>query len=110
MSDEDHQQPNIQAGVPLTPGHDPLAEPVATGSRRQDMHYEPDPDQLLVAKSMVHPDGPMPPQEQSKASDTRETPPQPHIGDVRVDPATSSVWDARPVEDPEPRSGNPTGH
>ncbi|RAK56420.1 hypothetical protein [Phenylobacterium deserti] len=110
MSEHDPQQPNRQAGIELTPGHDPAVEPIDTGNRREQVHYEPAAEGLVKAKFTEHPQGPLPPQEQSQASDLGETPPQPHIGDVAVAPPGSSVWDARPPADDEERSGNPTGH
>lgn len=108
----DPQQPNVQAGVPLAPGNDPAAEEVATGNRREELHYEPDPDpdQMVAVKSLHRPTGSTPPEEQSESYETGEIAGEPYVGDVRVAPDGPSVWDARPPADEEPRSGNPTGH
>jgi hypothetical protein len=112
MKPTDNQPPNSQAGIPLTPGHDPAAEPVATGNRRDEVHYEAsdDPDQMVVMRATHHVDAPLPPQEESAAFTTGETPPQPHLGDVRAVADSPSVWDARPPGDEAEKSGNPTGH
>lgn len=101
---------NRQAGIDITPRDGAESGKIATGSRRQDMHYEPDPDQLVVARSMVPPAGPLPPEEQSGAFDHDELKGDIARPDVRVDPSAASVWDARPPADDAEKSGNPTGH
>lgn len=109
MSEQDPKS-NRQNGVDISPIDTVEDGQVASGSRRGDMHYEADPDQLVVAKSMVRPDGPLPPEEQSPAVDHGELGGDIARPDVRVDPSTASVWDARPPADDADKSGNPTGH
>jgi hypothetical protein len=92
-----------------TPDPNAPDEPeVATGDRREEMHYEPDPDQLVVARATVKPKTPLPPDEHTAAVDHGELNAEPPIGDVRVVPPSPSVWDARPPDD-EDRSDNLTG-
>jgi hypothetical protein len=86
---------------------DPKA--VASGDRR-DVHYEPDRDQLVVAKTGEAPRAPLEPEEQSGAVDHDELSGQPPIGEVNMTPEGPSVWDARPPADDAEKSGNPTGH
>lgn len=109
MSEQDPKS-NRQAGVDITPDDGAERGEIATGSRRQDMHYEADPDQLVVARSLVPPQGPIPPEEQSAAVDHDELGGDAARPDVRVDPSRASVWDARPTGDDADKSGNPTGH
>ena len=83
-------------------------EPVATGDRREEVHFETAADHELVAKHLVRPSGPLAPQGDSPgaAAADADTPP---IEDVAVAPDAPSVWDARPpAEDAEQGSG-PTG-
>jgi hypothetical protein len=78
---------------------------VATGDRREDLHYEADPDQLVKVRATFKPGDPLPPQEHSANSDIDAGPAGPPIEDVAVSPPGPSVWDARPPEDePEPGS------
>jgi len=83
----------------MTPDH-PNAEPVATGDRRDETHYEPDPHQLVRARFLVHPREPPPPDEHTARVD-RGLPAEkgPPVEDVMVAPPTPSVWDARPPDD-----------
>jgi hypothetical protein len=83
---------------------------VATGERR-DVHFEPDPDQLVVAKFNHKPGAPLPPQEQSAEAHKLGDQPVPPVQDVAVSDSGPSVWDARPPsgEDNE-ISGTPAGH
>jgi hypothetical protein len=107
--------PNRQAGRELGAG-DPaeaevVAEVVATGDRRDEMHYEPDPDQLVVARFLRRPETPLPPDIQPADAVPPPPPEVSAVEDVRVAPQSPSVWDARPppAEDAV-KSGNPTGH
>jgi len=94
------QPPNRQGGVDLTPGHDPAADEVATGDRMDEVRYQRDADQVVRVVHTDKPDGPLPPQEQSKASEEgamgSNAPP---VQDVATPPDGPSVWDARPTED-----------
>ena len=94
---------NRQAGLPLGPADDDDGR-VATGDRREEVHFEPDPDQLVKASHLVKPRGPLPPEEQSPAEERGELLPEAAVEDVRVAPQGPSVWDARPTDD------EPTGH
>ena len=101
---------NTQAGIPL--GASQAAEDgrVATGDRRDEVHFEPDADQLVKASHLVRPEGPLPPEEHSSAGERGALPGGPAVQDVRVAPDSASVWDARPPVDDEGKSGAPTGH
>ncbi|MDB5449206.1 MAG: hypothetical protein JWQ52_334 [Phenylobacterium sp.] len=86
-------------------------EPVATGDRREEVHYEPKPGQLVKARFTQKPTEPPPPDEHTGRVDAglpaEEGPP---VEDLAVTPPSPSVWDARPPEDDAEKSGNPTGH
>jgi hypothetical protein len=82
---------------------------IATGDRREDVHYEPDPDQLVKMRATFKPDGPLPPQEHSASSTVAGDQDTPPLQDVAVAASGPSVWDARPPEDDEEPSGAPTG-
>jgi hypothetical protein len=84
-----------------TPDHPVDAEQVevATGDRPGDVHFEPDKDQLVVARHLVRPTGPLPPEEHA-AGATAEANDAPPVEDVLVAPEGPSVWDARPVDRP----------
>jgi hypothetical protein len=83
---------------------------VATGDRRDEQHYEPDPDQLVKIRATFKPDGPLPPQEHSANSDIVEAQAGPPIEDVAVVPPGPSVWDARPPEDDDSYIGDRAAH
>ncbi|HEY0437537.1 MAG TPA: hypothetical protein VGC92_12925 [Phenylobacterium sp.] len=105
----DDTQENRQAGARLAPSD---AEPgeVATGDRREDVHYEPDPDHLVKMKATFKPEGPLPPEEDSAASERGEGAfDSPPIQDVGVAKDTRSVWDARPPDDDQNHESGP-GH
>ena len=74
-------------------------DPVDTGNRRDEAHYESDPDQLVRASFTFEPGAPLPAQEQSEASENGVAGAQPGLQDVGVTRDQSSAWDARPVED-----------
>jgi hypothetical protein len=71
---------------------------VASGDRRDELHYEPDPDQLVKIRATFKPDDPLPPQEHSAASEAGVPGAGPPIQDVAVVADGPSVWDARPSE------------
>lgn len=77
------------------------SEPVATGDRRDEVRFEPDPDQLVRIRATFKPDAPYPAEEQSAATDSGAIDDQPSVQDVAASNAPESVWDARPVEDDE---------
>jgi hypothetical protein len=101
--------PNRQAGILLGEGDPAEAGVIATGDRREEIHFEPDPDQLVVARHLVRPAGPLPPQEHTPNSAAVEAD-VPPIEDVRVAPDGPSVWDARPPAEDAGKSDIPTGH
>jgi hypothetical protein len=84
-------------------------EPVATGDRRDEAHYEPDPDQLVSARFLVKPSTPLPPDMATgRPPEDEPVEPGPPIEDVAVAPDTPSVWDARPpASEPETESPSP---
>lgn len=88
---------------------DPTETEVATGDRRDEVHFEPDPNQLVVARHLVKPDRPLPPDLQTTVEDAgASAADMPPIEDVLVAPDAPSVWDARPAPDDAGESGNPT--
>lgn len=77
---------------------EPVApEPVATGDRRDEVHLEPDPDQLVKMRAtfdMAEPPGP------ELTSDRAEAPlPDPGVTDIAAPRDGPSVWDARPADE-----------
>ena len=76
---------------------------VATGDRRDELHYERDPDQLVKVRATFTPEGPLPPQESPTGTGAAEPQGGPPIEDVVVAAPGPSVWDARPPEDEEAR-------
>ena len=77
----------------------PDIEPVvvATGDRRDEVHFEADDKHLVEATHLVRPASALPPQgdNPSAADIVRDAPP---IEDVKIAPESPSVWDARPLE------------
>jgi hypothetical protein len=73
-------------------------EAVASGDRHAEIHFEPDPNQLVVARHLAKPQGPLAPDMQgpAQAAADADVPP---VEDVAVAPEGPSVWDARPPED-----------
>lgn len=82
--------------------HDPLPdpEPVATGDRRGEAHLEPDKDQLVRAAFLTRPAEPPPPDEHTgRVDEGLPAERGPPVEDLRVPPASPSVWDARPLDE-----------
>ena len=92
---------------PNSPDTDPTAVEVATGDRREEVHFEADPGQLVVAKHLVKPDQPLAPDLQP-AVGAVAPPDSPLVEDVLVAPDAPSVWDARPLADDAGETGIPT--
>ena len=88
--------PNVQAGLPL--GDQLAGEPdlVATGDRRDEVHYEDDPDQVVRVAHLQAAGRPLPPDEQ-RGEDRNDCPGA--MQDAQEMPSSPSVWDARPPED-----------
>lgn len=88
-------EPRQQTGAPADGAG---AVEVATGDRREEVHFEPDrdPDQLVVASHLVKPVDPLPPHGHTPGAPAvvKDVPP---VEDVLVAPETPSVWDARPT-------------
>jgi hypothetical protein len=77
---------------------------IATGGRQEEIHFETDPDQLVVVRHEVRPRGPLSPQDPTGAdAAAADSPP---VEDVRILPQEPSVWDARPL-DAEAESAGP---
>jgi hypothetical protein len=74
---------------------DPVA--VATGDRRDEVHFEQDGRQGVEAVHLVRPAGALPRQGDNPSADEID-PDAPPIEDVKVAPDAPSVWDARPVD------------
>lgn len=87
----------MSADIPET---DPTEQEVATGDRFEEVHFEPDPNQLVVAKHLVKPDR-LANDLQTNAEDVdASAADRPPIEDVLAPPEAPdapSVWDARPV-------------
>jgi hypothetical protein len=82
----------------MTPDRSPT-EPVATGDRRDEAHLEPDPDQLVRAAFLQRLTEPPPPDEHTGRVDAGLSAESgPPVEDLRVAPASPSVWDARPID------------
>jgi hypothetical protein len=109
MSTDNTPHLNRQAGVELA-GDATESGQVAHGSRREDVHYEPSPDHLVSIRHNEKPDHPLAPELAEPRTYDGPAEAGPPIEDVAVAAQSPSVWDARPPEDDEPRSGNPTGH
>lgn len=101
--------PNRQAGRVLGEGDPAEAGVIATGDRREEVSFAPDPNQLVVARHLRRPEGPLPPHGQSPGAAAADAD-APPVEDVAVAPEDSSVWDARPLADAADKSGSPTGH
>jgi hypothetical protein len=84
---------------------------IATGDRHEEVHFEADPAQLVVAKHLMKPDQPLPldlqPSDPPGGASETDFPP---VEDVLVAPEAPSVWDARPAEDDAGERGKPLGH
>ncbi|CAN7277559.1 hypothetical protein LJR219_001285 [Phenylobacterium sp. LjRoot219] len=81
-----------------TPTTAPTQVEVATGDRHDEVHFEPDPNQLVVAWHLVRPAGP-PVEDPAGHLALADSPP---VEDVLVapdGPDGPSVWDARPADD-----------
>ena len=70
---------------------------VATGDRRDEVHFEPDGRHLVEAVHLVRPVGGLPRQGDNPSAD-EIAPDVPPIEDVKVAPDAPSVWDARPID------------
>ena len=81
---------------PADPDPAGAGEPVATGDRHEEVHFEPDPDQLVVARHLAKPNAPLPAQDDGPNQLAGETD-VPPVEDVAVAPDSPSVWDARPL-------------
>lgn len=94
--------PHLEPEPPAEPSVDAgAAVQVAVGDRREELHFEPDPDQGVRATPLF--EAPVAPvEEQSAASETGRVPPMPP-GTVSVTAGDESVWDARPREEDEDR-------
>jgi len=86
----------MSANTPDLPANAEQVE-VATGDRHENVHFEPDKDQLVVASHLVRPSGPLTPEEQAAGSPAAAAD-APPVEDVRVAPQSPSVWDARPID------------
>lgn len=88
---------NVQRGIHVGDGMRASDDRVATGDRREEVHYEQRPGGELRADHLKKPAGPLPP-DMAAAEDPVDQPEVP-VQDVAVDRETRSVWDARPVDD-----------
>ena len=88
-------RPNRQGGVVLAEGVDE-AGVVATGDRRDEVHYEDDPDQIVRVVHEVKPVGPLPTDEQRGRDHDDQSAAAP-VQEVGVSPSKASAWDARPT-------------
>ncbi|MGA0605677.1 hypothetical protein ACO2Q0_06715 [Phenylobacterium sp. VNQ135] len=88
---------NIQHGVPIGDGMRDSDERIATGDRREEIHFERRDDGDLKAQHLKRPEGPLPPQ-MATVEGQGASKGQP-VQDVAVAPEGPSVWDARPRDD-----------
>ena len=78
----------------------PTRPEVATGDRREEVRYEPDPAQLVRMRATFPVDGPLAPEDASPTTEAAlAAPAGPPIQDVAVAKDAPSVWDARPADD-----------
>lgn len=80
-----------------TPEHDPKVQ-VATGDRHGEVHFEPDPNQLVVASHLVRPTEP-PVEDPAGHLELADSPPVEDVLVLPDGPDSPSVWDARPPDD-----------
>lgn len=85
------QRRNIQSGTPTAVSADDDAT-VARADDRGDVHYEPDPDQLVKAVHQVRPQ--VLPLDTTTDFETRGGPQAESVTDVRVTPQAPSVHEA----------------
>lgn len=87
---------NRQAGRELVPPDPVDAGRIATGDRREEVHFERKETQL-VARHLVRPDRPLPAEMNAPGAIAAAEADAPPIEDVAVPlEESSSVWDARP--------------
>lgn len=80
--------------------NDPTIEPVATGDRRGDVHFELDPGKGVRAHFLQRPDAPPPPDEHTgRVDEGLPAEAGAPVEDLRVAPDGPSVWDARPADE-----------
>ena len=77
-------------------------EPVATGDRRNEVHFERRANRQLRVRATFPPDAPLPRELTPEADQEGEPAPDLAI-DVAVIPQAPSAWDARPADE-EPGS------
>jgi hypothetical protein len=87
--------PDPQAAATPGRGDASADDRVATGDRREEVRFEADPDQLVKASHLVHPQGPLP-RDVTRSGGAPEPPMETEVVDVLVAPESPSVWDARP--------------
>jgi len=102
-----HPDQNLQHGVPIGDGMRDSATSgageVATGDRREEVHYARRESGELRADHLRRPDGPLPPQ-MATVEGAAAAEGQP-VQDVAVAPDGPSAWDARPVDDGQAHPG-----
>lgn len=95
------QPRNVQDGRPIGPVEDSGA--VAHGDRRDEVHYEPDPDQGV---RVVHEDKlAYPPAPELVRGDATETQVEPGVTQVAQVPDGPSSWDASPAPGEDSAAG-----
>jgi hypothetical protein len=90
---------NRQSGAPVAQSTEDSAR-VASADRREGLHYEADPDQLVKVVHQVKPAA-IPVQGPTDYGE-RGGPQDNEAADVAVTPETASVWEARPHDPTEP--------
>jgi hypothetical protein len=94
--------------IPDTPRKPDPAPAIDTGDRYEEIHFEPDPGQIVRVAHLRKPRGPLERQEQTIGADRPQRAGAP-IEDVTEDASASSVWDGRPAREPEPEAGSGDG-
>jgi len=87
---------NRQDGGGLAEGVDE-ASAVATGDRRDEVHYEDDPHQIVRVSHLEKPIGQLTTDDQ-RGKNREDHQPAVPVQDVAVSPSKASVWDARPTD------------
>lgn len=92
---------NVQHGIPIADGmrDTPTSsdDRIATGDRREEVHYERRENGELRAQHLKKPANPLPPQ--METADGPSAAAGPPVEDVAAASEGPSAWDARPVTD-----------
>lgn len=91
---QDNPERNTQSGVVLPPAADADPPAVAHGNRREAVHYEADPDQLVRVRHTLAPDDALPPDIPSAQANEPDRFTTARVTDITVVPLSPSAWEA----------------